>query len=1786
MKSNVKLSMISSKNVGKRTALINKGLKRNLSVLVSLVILLSSFPLGPITISAATVDNFQVIVMDSNDNPVEAANVTFTDETTLSEVTTITGNDGIAIFDVSLEDSDTYTVDIDGGTEYQLYNVTGVTIESGVSYEATLVNLYDITTNASTVTGGTITASQLIGIGSNLDIVITADLGHTIKSVTDNSLAIADTVDGLKSYTYPLTDITMNHSIEVTFAIETRDITVATTTNGKITVNGTTDIANAIETVNYGSDISFTFVPDSGYYLSGIFEGSTLIPFNDTRIVENGDDSYTFTLSQVILDSNIAVTFVPILEGIELETNYYTMSYTGKKNNEYTKPDGTRVFVFENNSTVTFTPKAPTYTKIAINPGKNPSYSTYIDEKSSIFITKIFVKNSSNPVSVNMSPIHVIIDKNEPIINQITKSPNDEWTNGSVTIDIEASDNGESGLYVVRYSSVSTAGDLDTYDSLTEKEADPNNGKYAFTLAGLLPGTYTYYVWAYDYSGNKSEIKTITINIDTDAPTIDTIGIKMPVIPSSGWTNESLTIEGSATDLGGAGLSEIRYSSDPDAFVIDTLGSPSGTTVVPDNGTYSFTVPNTVSFDGTYYVWGYDTAGNKSVAYLSQIVRIDVLIPNSPSVTKDPDPLSGWSQSAVTFTASADDADSPATSGIAGIQCSIKDDFSNAIEMTISADGLTYTYTTPNNEYQDFYYIRSYDNAGNISQTSSIEASIDTQNPTISGFVIEKSNTSVPAKIINFLTFGVFFNESVDVTVTASDAAISSGVSKITLYMLANDGVTETSMDSTLLQNDKYTFELESEFDGTLSAAATDNSGRISAKTSPTQVSDVIKNDRLVLSTTPPEITIIPDAPIFTDAQKYDWYAGDVSFSIQASDDYGLSNVAVTINHVAIDKDMNGKKISSDFSSLQTFSEAFVVNTNQGIIGEAGEYLIEVEVTDVSGNVTKSSATIYKDVTDPVITGIVFSAVDGVEADGSLVEVTDYGYFFLKDTSITISAKDFAPASDVKSITYYTVDFTDSTAGVTSKSKTVEVNSNNQISFNVPANFKGQIYAKVCDNVINTSDYYVKPNGTIVESSEKHAETSNIELSIPETLYKDNNGIELYPNNVNVSVTVADNYSGIKQIDWSVIGAYDNVNNQSGKISIDNGGTATGDVLGWNSTQKDINLITEMTKTITVSNNSNAVKVNVILTDRAGNTSEKNIEISIDKTIPTLQISYNNNSFDTTFEGETQFYKADRTATIVVTERNFDTSRVNLVMENTTGVIPVLSGWSEQKNIADPDLTTHTATILYIADGDYQFDLDLSDRAGLKSADIAVQKFTIDKTIPIVQVSFDNSNVENGNYYNKERTATITIREHNFETSRIVITGTASNDGSTAAYPKASAWSTSGDTHTATLKFSADALYSFDIAYIDKAGNLTEDFTAQGFYVDQTAPAITISGVKDKSANNGDVIPVIEFSDTNFDKDGVTITLSGANRGKVKTDGEFNDINNGRVFTFVNFEKEKNIDDIYTLAASIVDTAGNKTEKTIVFSVNRFGSVYVFDDSLKQIEGKYMQSGIDVIITETNVDELTAKETNLKITKNGVISDLVEGKDYTITHTGGQGEWNIYTYVLSASLFLDDGKYIVSLYSKDSAGNINENIDESKNAEIWFGVDKTLPVILATDLRSNSTYPLSSKTVTTSVSDNLVLSTVQIFLNGEEITYTVENDKYTFEIPSSNISQTVKLLATDSAGNVSTQEINNFYVTTNLFVRWYTNTPLFIGSIAGLVIAIFVLGYVFVYPKSRRRTHK
>ena len=61
----------------------------------------------------------------------------------------------------------------------------------------------------------------------------------------------------------------------------------------------------------------------------------------------------------------------------------------------------------------------------------------------------------------------------------------------------------------------------------------------------------------------------------------------------------------------------------------------------------------------------------------------------------------------------------------------------------------------------------------------------------------------------------------------------------------------------------------------------------------------------------------------------------------------------------------------------------------------------------------------------------------------------------------------------------------------------------------------------------------------------------------------------------------------------------------------------------------------------------------------------------------------------------------------------------------------------------------------------------------------------------------------------------------------------------------------------------------------------------------------------------------------------------------------------------------------------------------------------------------------------------------------------------------------------------------------------------------------------------------------------------------------------------------MKIVLTDAAGNTIEEEIDNFFVTTNLWVRFVNNRPVFAGTLATLLTGLAI--FFFIFWKRRKK---
>ena len=858
------------------------------------------------------------------------------------------------------------------------------------------------------------------------------------------------------------------------------------------------------------------------------------------------------------------------------------------------------------------------------------------------------------------------------------------------------------------------------------------------------------------------------------------------------------------------------------------------------------------------------------------------------------------------------------------------------------------------------------------------------------------------------------------------------------------------------------------------------------------------------------------------------------------------------------------------------------------------------------------------DNTAPVIT--LFAIENG--SQNPIVDETssqEYRYYFQHNTNVTVTAKD--SASGVKEIHFRAYDVVKKDNAV---DETKTVSSNNNAVFEVPANFKGEIYAYAVDKFDNSGidkniqgEGEKKPDDLIVETQQHHNGNASVTMSRAKASYKDNSGLDLYSGNVNAMVVFEDAYAGIKD---ATITVYDYKNDVTGTIyaEIGNDGSikkteVTGSVnnIIFNddyTTSKD-NLLPKLVIDYVVTDNSNNIKITTSMTDRAGNkTDNVKDSLSIDKTKPVIDAKYDNNEH-TTYGGN-DYYKADRTATVTVTERNFDESLVEAAIMRNGGRYTTIGGWTHNNNTADPDKSTHVAKIVYNTDGDFTFDIAVKDKA-MNSADkFTQQKFTVDKTAPVIEVSFDNNSAKNGNYYKADRTATIKITEHNFNSGSQYVNIPVTAEGATA--PSVVGWSGSGDDHNATVSFNKDGKYSFTVDYTDLAGNKAVQKKVDSFYIDKTAPEVEITGVADHQAYNGTVAPVVTYRDDNFTDDHdfkftrIDINSKSDDTSKFDYDTDGNGVTEF-IYKYRDFAEVLENDGIYNFTVELSDKAGNSTSKSVTFSVNRFGSTFkASDESEKLIKNGYTNAEQDIVIEEINVSPLTKHSVTLA-KSGGNSTELVENTDYKFTSNNNGNEWCKSVYTVNKKNFSDEAAYTVTIMSVDKAKNTNNNrmADSSLSTEqknkrecaISFVVDKTSPLVSITGIKNNELYKEASKKVKiVCEDDNLDKSKLVVTLDNKKLAegkdYTIVDDKdgsiagmLTAEIvlkaETGGIKENLKVTIGDLAGNTGEKSVDNFILSANIFQRFFANPVLVICTFAGL--ALVIAAVIFFVAKKRKK---
>ena len=1516
-------------------------------------------------------------------------------------------------------------------------------------------------------------------------------------------------------------------------------------------------------------------------------------------------------------------------------------------------------------------------------------------DKNQVFSAgKIMVKDDVGNEISYINEVRVDkINKASPVIDSIEFDVV-ELTNGAVTITVNASCdftegyNGSKDLFY-RFGS-DKEWQTDNRFVVTENQTFDAGEIQVRTVA-----------WNITESGSSVAVE----NIDTDPPSIEDIEVMNSDGEVGGWDAESNTVSFCVPK---ESIKKVWFQTTNSA--VDS----SAAALTATDSIYSFKVTE----NGTYYLYALDVAGNLREAVPVYVNTIDKTAPVLYSPIKNPN--TEWHNGAVGINVTGTDAQTTGDTNGSGISSVVYSCEYNSYKEALENDSLlhatfdpasdSYRISTPDEAMIKTYYIWAIDGVGHISNTVSTQVKIDKNapvNPTVS--YVKDADKGFVKEVVNVLTFGLFFKDSVTVEIGAEDK--ESGIAKYQYQLVpVGESINEDEWIDIETKEESAEFTVPyQDFKGKLYIRVWDAAGNVTEAITDTANGSVIVmdnksvgapavsvNDKLSTEWTgswinSDAVIIVSGAEFIAGVDYYEYRIDykdpdieNLDWTIMPETDGTVAHVeeGTVANKLTIDEDFNAELYfravsntrvlgaSSDVVSVKVQKSApdnatcsLAPTNGRDMYGrDTGWYVGSYEAPNLriiepeTNSYAAPASTYYKlwNVTlgqnEAGASEVLFTGVQpSFSADG----IYGVKIWTVDAAGNSCDTDDIIVINEIKIATSAPTDLDITSAGVSlvaSDQDTVVFNTfiNSSFKIDLEAKFgisgtgslyyqkvrtaaqynptgswtpynkadkisvepgdKFIIYLRAEDSAGNYT--IVHTNGIILDDQPPEVEFGAPELSIAAPSPAKENGF--FNGDVLVKLSAEDpRYQGSVRDD--VNGTYSGLSSVTYRIIADGVETKSTTVLfpisGGDYVVDEDGLIKAWSGNITVSavdNNSNNVVVEVTAVDNAGNSRVTRTEegaIKIDVTKPIINISYKNNQGDSQSNGKDVYFNADRVATISITERNFRAEDAVIVVTRDGVRLATVCDWQlTNPGTGNGDDRTHEAKIVYKDDGAYTFSIEYTDVAGNESEPIiyaagtvAPERFVVDQTPPQIVVSYNNNSALNGKYFNNSRSLTITVTERNFDPARVNLTRTASLDGSSLSLQNDLKWKNLGnDKYSVTLENSRDGDYIFDVNMTDMAGNKNssvkygDSVAPNNFTIDTKFETLTIAGVENGRAYTNGVVPSIRFEDINFDRHEIKLTRTVWGERNVDVTRRFvpnvNLTNKGGSVTISGIEKIQENDGIYTLSVVAYDKAGNNKSANITFTINAFGSVYMFNDDLIALQDGYVNSvKTPLVITEYNPNRLVEDSLNIEITCDGVpIRDVDYTVDPEITDkvTTSNSGWYEYNYIIDPSNFVDaggnpiDGVYKIAVSSRDEADNTPESTNYSDKI-ILFCIDNVAPEIVSITGLSSRVINQTSVNVGFEIFDAIGLKSVKVYVNNMEVKSFTSFDNIgsfrgSFTL-GQGVNQKIRIVAEDKAGNITDTDDKNYVdrfpfertvtVSTNFFVRWYANTPAFVGSI-------------------------
>lgn len=1009
------------------------------------------------------------------------------------------------------------------------------------------------------------------------------------------------------------------------------------------------------------------------------------------------------------------------------------------------------------------------------------------------------------------------------------------------------------------------------------------------------------------------------------------------------------------------------------------------------------------------------------------------------------------------------------------------------------------------------------------------------------GVKIEYAKTPLDT-FLEVITLG-FYNPSVTIRFTAYDT--SAGVKSFTWGYTKQTGAStvnhpETlpleSVDATvsaIQDNDdksKYTAEITltaeeaAQLRGYISVVATDKYGNESDQKNDSGNIIVVDNVKPTL-----KVEYTPyDRQVGTDY----YYNNDVEVKLIVTEaNFYAEDVVVTVSKNGAAFDYGTVAWGTRNAEDKTVG-TFTLPAPADHSGD-GHYVITVEYTDRSNNkmVKYVSDTYTIDTVKPVIE----VNYDNKEVVNTLKDSGghDREYYKADQTAeISITEHNFN-AEDVELIVE-AVDVTGQNVTVKKYSEYAKVKENwvqngdtytlktEGMLFDVDANYTLSI--TYTDMATNKTDYKRVDYFTVDKTAPELVSVKYRKSAMYEFLEVITLGFYQAP--VEVELVVSDNTSEVREFDYKCI-----VTDKASDVNKGLTGKNVEDADGVTIKKDGNKFATYFTipeGVLTAVNQFNG-KIDFVATNRSGvaYSYSGNTQIVVDNIAPTAQVSYNK---ETNVVGDVYYYNGDITATITVTEANFYSDDVKVMVSKDGGAATAVTPtWK------DNSVDEHVGTFTLTEDGDYIVTINYTDKSSNPMTTYTSKQMTIDTKIEAPTYTINGAaKTEVGGAYKGEATIGFNFADQNFDTKTIKLTRTRFDkvEDVTETFVKVTDNDKGGSgSFVIPTEVGNDGIYVLKITMTDKAKHETESeikFTINRYgsvyeYSDELVALIKEGGQFVESVEDDLVI-------TEYNADRIN---EGSLKILITRDGETVDVdftsNPENINSQVAIGESGWYQYVYTIKAA-------NFEKDGVYKIS-LTSAYDADDakgneSTSVPENSITESGEEILDTMTFTVDSVAPEIRNIVNLDKAIADvdkIIDGKlnvKYTIVDVGG----------LKTIEIIVNGKTIQTLTEEDIADNLY-NFTGSFDLEEQDGTTAHKVQIKVTDLAGNVTDTNSDEFLKAHSDDN-------------------ENSTYVF--------------------------FNEVTVSRNFFVRWYANTALFWGSIGGVVVLAAGICFLVAFKRKKK----